>query len=191
MMNFFMFGKAGSGKDTTAKIIEELFRVRSLALADEVRKEYTRFTGNTDYRQNRKKLIQIGEGYKQIYGPDVWCQLLIDRVSFLKEAGEYSITDSFLIRDGRYEHEYDFFVNKRKYIPIRVVADHEIRIQRMEERGDTIDHEALAFEEKTFIPDELFAYELNNNGTLEELQEQIQDLIEKLIYQATLRVFKR
>lgn len=181
MVNCFMFGLAGSGKDTAAQIMERLFRIRSLALADEVRAELTRHTGITEYRKHRSKLIQVGETYKTLYGKDIWCRKALERIRRGKESGEFSITDSFLIRDGRYEHEYDFFVRERGFVPVRIVADRDIRIRRMQERGDDIDFNALAFEEKSFIPDHLFAFEIQNNGTLEELMEKIHDLFEELI----------
>lgn len=181
MINLFMFGLAGSGKDTAAKIMERVFGIRSIALADEVRAELTKNTGITDYRSNRSKLIQVGETYKQLYGKDIWCKRAMEKIRRGKQTGEYAIADSFLIRDGRYEHEYEFFVKQRGYVPVRIVADRKIRIQRMQERGDDIDFNALAFEEKSFVPDHRFAFELKNNGTIEELAEQIQDLLEDLI----------
>lgn len=51
----------------------------------------------------------------------------------------------------------------------------------MQERGDEIDFQASEFEEKNFIPNDLFAYELHNDGTLEELQEQIHDLLDEIL----------
>lgn len=127
VIHFFMFGLAGSGKDTVSQIVEELFQVCSIGLADGVKKEYTRFTGKTEYRKNRKKLIQIGETYKLLYGKDVWCQLLLSNIQKDREAGRLK-ANSFLVRDGRYDHEYEFFVQQRNYIPIRVVADQKLRI---------------------------------------------------------------
>lgn len=181
MINLFMFGLAGSGKDTAAQIMERLFKTKSLALADEVRAELTRHTGITEYRKHRDKLLKVGETYKQIYGQDIWCRKLMDKIRRGQQTGEYSINDSFVIKDGRYAHEYDFFVRERGFVPVRVIADRDLRIQRMEERGDKIDFDALAYEEKTFIPKHYFSFNLNNNGTIEELAEQIQDLFESLI----------
>lgn len=181
MINLFMFGLAGSGKDTAAEIMEKLFGIRSVALADGVREELTRHTGINNYRKHRDKLINVGETYKLLYGKDVWCRKLLDHIAQGKITGQYSVTDSFLIRDGRYDHEYEFFVKQRGYIPVRIVADRKTRIQRMQERGDEIDFNALAFEEKNFIPDHRFAFQIDNNGTVEELIEKIQDLFDDLI----------
>lgn len=181
MINLFMFGLAGSGKDTAANIMERVFRIKPIALADEVRAELTRHTGITEYRKHRDKLINVGETYKLLYGKDVWCRKVMEKIRQGKKTGEYSITDSFLIKDGRYAHEYDFFVRERGFVPVRIITDFKTRIQRMEERGDDIDFNALAFEQKSFIPDHYFAFELKNNGTVEELAEQIQDLFEELI----------
>jgi hypothetical protein len=115
VFNIFIYGLAGSGKDTAAKSMERLFGIRSIALADEVRTELTRNTGITDYRKHHSKLIQVDETYKQLYVKDIWCKRSLENISRGKQKGQYAITDSFRIRDGRYEHEFEFFAKQRRY----------------------------------------------------------------------------
>lgn len=168
--NVFIFGLAGSGKDTFANYLKNLTGSVSAALADGVRFEYTKFTGSYNYRENREMLIKIGEGYKQIYGQDVWCDLLI------RKYAEIKTIPPLIVTDGRYEHEYEYFV-ELGFVPVRIVADAHMRIPRMKKRGDVIDLNALAFERQNMIPDHFPAYEIVNNGTEQELLEQAQELV--------------
>jgi hypothetical protein len=160
--NYFVFGLAGSGKDTFAYLMSKHYDVSPRALADPIRKEYVKWLDREDYKQNRPKMIRIGESYKHLYSEDVWCR-----------AAEKSFTwdDGRLIKDGRYEHEYHYFVTERGYIPIRLICDDEIRFERLKRRDGNTQREALQFEKANFIPDEFDAINVNTNGTITQLEE--------------------
>lgn len=176
-MSIFLFGLAGTGKDTVADIFREDYHYESLALADPIREEYARFIGSRDYKQNRPKMIEIGEAYKQIYGQDVWCN------ETLRIAGDMPFLTleehGILIRDGRYQHEYNFFVRQYGYTPIHLVSDTEVRLERLRKRDGTTQMSSLMFEKKNFINDHPEALVLENNGTLSELRDNIRRLLGK------------
>lgn len=168
MSNYFVFGLAGTGKDTFAELMDKHMDTFSIALADEIRNEYVKFLGRNDYKQNRSKMIQIGEGYKQLYGGDVWCR-----------AAEYALpwSDGCLIKDGRYEHEYHYFVTERDYIPVRLYCDDNIRFERLKKRDGTIQQEALEFEKAMFIPDGFDAINICTDGSVSDLEKIVRELI--------------
>lgn len=158
--NYFVFGLAGTGKDTFAELMRKIHGGETIALADPIRAEYVRFLGKHDYKTNRPMMINIGEGYKEIYGQDIWCKM-----------AEKFFTWDFgrLIKDGRYAHEYDYFVTQRGYTPIRLVADDDVRFERLRRRDGDIQRESLGFEKQHFIPDDYDAITVATNGTVEQL----------------------
>jgi hypothetical protein len=167
MQNIFVFGLAGTGKDTFAWLMEKHYDTQSIALADSIRQEYMQFVGRDDYKRNRPMMIKIGEGYKSIYGQDVWCK---------QAENHFGWSDGRLIKDGRYEHEYHYFVIDRGYIPIRLVADADVRYERLKRRDGNIQREALEFEKQNFIPDGYKAIDISTNGTVEELEKTVRGL---------------
>jgi AAA domain len=167
MANYFVFGLAGTGKDTFAYLMEKHYDVHSVALADAIRQEYVHFLDKDDYKTNRQMMINIGQTYKLLYGQDVWCRAA---------EKEFPWNDDRLIKDGRYEHEYHYFVMDRGYIPIRLVADDEIRFERLKRRDGNTQREALQYEKANFIPDGYDAINVNTNGTVEQLEEIVRGL---------------
>ena len=170
MKHFFLFGKAGTGKDTLAELLEERFGIYSLALADPIRGEYRRYFQKADYKQNREKMIEIGEKYKEIFGDDVWCREALRKcrqVEYFYERIGHDLP-GILIRDGRYQVEYDFFV-KHGFAPVRLVSDMQVRIERLINRDGSAQLSSLAFEDSNFVSDTAYAIEIANNGTIDEL----------------------
>jgi dephospho-CoA kinase len=159
-VKYFLFGKAGTGKDLVASLALNEFGIDSVALADPIREEYTKYFERTDYKENRNLMQLIGERYKEIYGMDVWCRRASKKVNDWQKV---------LIRDGRYTHEYDFFVLDHGFTPIRIVADEEVRFQRLKMRDGDIQRQSLFYEDKHFIPDTYPAITLTNNGSIDDL----------------------
>jgi hypothetical protein len=112
-----MYGLSGTGKDTASDILVGEFGLSSYALADPIRDEYTKRFHRDDYKQNRETMILIGETYKSIYGQDVWCDAAIELYRSAVVASTRPL-GGCLIRDGRYQHEYDYFVGRHGFVPL-------------------------------------------------------------------------
>lgn len=178
--NFFIMGLAGTGKDTVAEILKEKFGIEPYRLGDGPRRELARFTGITDFRKHRSRLIDVGQTYKELYYQDVWCDALMERVA---QRNSSQMPIGISVVDGRYEHEYTYFVTKRRFVPIRLVVDDALRIERMIDRGDNIDFTALQFEKDNFIPESNFAFVIDNNKNFEDLESRVTKLAEGFIYE--------
>ena len=196
MRNFFLYGLAGVGKDTVASILESV-GYHTLALADGVRDEYTRWLHAADYRANRAKLIEIGEAYKTIYGQDVWCDRTLDRlreihdIRGMAKSGHIETIGSpdfqaqtfravaaagFVIRDGRYNHEFDYWV-QQDFVPVLIQTTDAVRMDRMRRRDNVEpDADMMAFERAHFI-DQTPAYVLTNDGSPGDLSQQIAQML--------------
>jgi dephospho-CoA kinase len=164
--NYFVFGLAGTGKDTFAALMRKHHGVQTIALADPIRGEYVRHLGKYDYKTNRPQMIKIGDGYKDIYGQDIWCALA---------EKAFNWRDENLIMDGRYAHEYHYFVTYRGYTPIRLVANDDVRFERLKRRDGSIQREALEFEQQRFIPDDYYGINVDTNGTIEQLEKIVRE----------------
>lgn len=179
-INIFLIGAAGSGKDTVAQILESKYDFDIVALADPIRKEFQRFYPGEKARLHREKLIAIGQTYKTIYGEDVWCRLVEERVKELRNTGLYpSWNWQFVISDGRYQVEYDYFVKERGWTPVRIIATLEQRMERLLERDGTTQSDALA-KESHELDEVPVAYTIDNTGTLEELEAEVKKMMEVL-----------
>lgn len=172
MRNIFIMGKAGSGKDTVAEILRDMYRYNPIAFADYIRSEYSRFYPDQNPRTDRKKLQEIGETYKKIYGENVWVRLLLEDITFLIEPGQYVVTD------GRHQIEYDTFVAKEKYVPIFVDCPDEIRYERLLKRDGTLQEEALKKECQDLWSAN--AFHLDNSGTIKQLEYRIYELLKRV-----------
>jgi len=167
MMNVFIMGKAGSGKDTAAEILRDMYGYNLITFADNIRFEYSRFFPDQNARTDRSKLINIGETYKKLYGMDVWVRLLLEDI--INESDKYVITD------GRHQIEYDTFVTKEKYAPIFVDCPDEMRFARLMKRDGTLQEEALKKECQDLWSAN--TYHLDNSGTIKELEGRIYRLL--------------
>jgi hypothetical protein len=166
MANYFVFGLAGSGKDSFARLMTMYHGVQALALADPIRAEYVRHLDRNDYKTNRPQMIKIGEGYKDIYGRDIWCALC---------EKAFHWRDGNLVMDGRYDHEYHYFVTHRGYTPIRLVADDDVRFERLKRRDGNTQREALEYERQHFIPDDYYGINVDTNGTIDQLEKIVRE----------------
>lgn len=156
-----LVGKAGSGKDTFAKMFPEL---RRFAFADNVKKvvSMAQYYGNEatiDYIINRtgvydshmeellayaeyhqgdsigkqRELLQlIGDGFRNIE-PDIWVDWL---VSDIENAGN----PPYIITDCRYENEFERFKDD---ISVYIEANAKIRKKRLRNYNEQFDDELL------------------------------------------------
>lgn len=143
MKNIFIIGKAGSGKDTAALYLMQKHGVNVFTLAEPIRKRFKELYPDLNPRLNRDKLIELGQGYKKLYGMDYWVKLTMNGIDKHLDANP---KDYVLISDGRYQVEYDFFVKQQDFFPIRIVCPNEIQLQRLKARDGTAQEDALLME---------------------------------------------
>lgn len=161
-------GKQYSGKDTAAKImLEAMPDFRRCAMGDIIKLTYGKEKNLTyeEIEKNKAKyrqdLITLGNWGRE-QSPDYWLNKIIEQEG------------NIIVTDVRVPHEYEVF-RKAGAIAIRVEASRENRLQRGELIGET-DITEIGLDN---ISD--WDYIVDNNGSCEQLEKQMKDIISKII----------
>lgn len=178
-------GKVGSGKGTILEILKEKgFFATSISdcIREEVRERGEEIT--------RDKLQDVGDEKRGKFGPSIWAEKTWEKV--ISQECPNAVIDSI-----RAEAEADFLKSHNNFTLIGVMAPAEVRFQRIKERGRESDpktfKEFIAVENKDIksgIGDEgrdinrcleKADFVVENNGTIEELKEKIEKVLNKLL----------
>lgn len=188
-MRIMVNGRSLSGKGIVAERIKDKYNFKEISFAKplyEIARDY--FDRDMDYGNNRidgdrQLIIDIGQNMREIR-PTVW----IDHALKTIEQSDYPF---WVISDVRQSNEY-VICKEQGFIPIRVTSTLDNRIKRCEQRdGFTPTEETIQlWKSKGEIGGDDFKYhEISNDGTLEDLYEQIDDVID--IYRNIDRIGER
>ncbi len=160
-------GKQFSGKDTVAKILLEKFKTFTrIGIADAIKLLYSKQTGLSidEIEKNKSKyrqdLINLGD-WGRAQNPDYWLNSII------------AFEGNTIVTDIRVKHELDLFKSFGAFT-VRVEADEEIRQKRgvLTSKNDNTE---TALDN---ISD--WDYTIYNNGSYEELVDNVKKLIEAI-----------
>lgn len=157
-------GRGGSGKDAFADYLVNNYGFKKIAFADEIYKIARKYFGMT--YKDRDLLQKIGEKLREI-DPLVWVRYTFN------EADKY---EKVVIPDCRRKNEYAWALEKG-YLPIHICADLDLRIDRLIKRDGVYPDLDLLENESETGADELDFITVDNNGTLEELYRQADDIM--------------
>lgn len=173
----FAFGYMGSGKDEFARHTEDRHNFASYALADGIR-DYIRFRDDSYVpKSNRGLEIDVGNKHREWFGRDIWC-----RAAHAKAQSDpmNKWRAGVIIRDGRFTHEYDYFVNQRGYIPVHIASTGVNRYERLVERDGRVNDVQFRDPRDCEIA-HYPAIEIANNGTLAEFHAAIDEFAARLL----------
>jgi len=121
MKNIILFGQMGSGKSTVAKYLCDNYGYTKFSLGEKIHSECELYK-----MHDREHLQAYGQMMRQVFHENIWCDYLINRSRGI---------DRIVIDDARQENEYDYFTEKG-YLPIAIIADEELRLERLQKRVD-------------------------------------------------------
>ncbi len=160
-------GKQFSGKDTVAKVLLENFKsFKRIGIADAIKLKYSLKTGLSveEIEKNkpvyRQDLIDLGN-WGRAQNPDYWLNSII----------EYE--GNTIVTDIRMKHELDVFRSHGAFT-VRVEAKEEVR----RKRGKLVSGNDTTETELDNIKD--WDYVFDNNGSYEDLQKNIPELIKAI-----------
>lgn len=181
--NIFLFGRALAGKTTVAKLLEDR-DYAVFALADAIKDEIYNRIGRPPTKADRALMIDVGQTYKRLYGERIWCDYLNEDVESYRHADNNALP--VVIEDGRHIVEYEFFVKERGFIPVKVVASDETRLQRMLIR-DNVDQRGMIGNAENEVDTMEPTFEIDNDGTMDDLIEHVDKIVSYLDFLENMR----
>ena len=172
-------GKIGSGKDTVADYLAENHGYHKIVMSDIIRLELETLGRPV----NREEMQKLTKEYKAVHGKGIWAEKTIETAK-RRELGKVVVTG---IRDSR---EVEIFRERSDFTLINVEADEDVRLSRLAKRGsakDVVAREEFSLQEEkeAEIYDmykrfgEFSDITIQNNGTIEELGEKIEKLVQE------------
>lgn len=164
-MKIMINGRSLVGKDETADYLVSKYRFKKIAFSEPLY-----WIHNNIFRQkqkNRKLLQAIGQ-FGRFFYRDIWIKIA------LWKSKKY---ENVVWSDVRQENEY-LIGYQNGFIPLRVKADLNTRIERCKQR-DGIEPDISLWEKPVETgADNFFYNEIENNGSLEELYQKIDKVME-------------
>ncbi len=173
-------GEIGSGKDAIAHYLSEHHNFQTISFSTPFRDILDRL----HLPQTRENMVWLGHDLRTRFGTDVIDRVITDEVNA-------SNNTRFCLPNIRIEADITQLKHFPGFVLIRVEADAKIRYQRLNGRGQNADDHTKTWEE--FLTDAELPTEktirdiakqathtIINNGTIEELHQQIEDLLKKI-----------
>lgn len=183
MTSFIVFGEMGAGKDTVAEMLAKNYNSDIVKLGKRIRNDVDEIYNKFNIDKNLRELYQhYGQSMRNVFGKDIWNLILYESI---KEGLRKD--NSYIIADARQPNEFIFW-KELGFIPVGVVADLNIRTQRLKNR-DGFD-QSVAFNHETEVSARQViehikeleptreAFVITNNGTLDELEKEISKMID-------------
>lgn len=166
-------GKMRTGKDTLARLMSQTKRgsFQRAAYGDELKRDYHEKHGYTTDGKDRKGYQDHGQAERK-KDPLVWVKKLDATLVILREM----LHQNVVITDVRQPNEVEHIRKMGGYI-IRVNVDDDIRLARMNAKGDKFTQADLFHETEMYIDTFNVDYELSNNEGITELVHQLDPIL--------------
>lgn len=168
-----LIGKMRSGKDTVGEWLIDGYDFKKYAFADgigEIIDKY--FPTAREQGKPRYHYQYIGQAMR-VLDANVWVNYLLKTI----EKEDYH---RIVITDVRQENEVRS-LKENGFTLIKIVADDDVRVSRMISSGDIFSPEDLNHETEQFAEVVDADITIVNNGTIEELQKEVLNIINKLL----------
>ena len=176
---FGFVGQMASGKDTAGDYLEEKYHGKNFSFSDMLGNVLTRY--HLDL--NRDNYIKISEAMREYFGDDIMSKTMAEDIK--KDSHEV-----ISISNVRRPEDVKYLSDLPGFVLVSISADPKIRYERLTHRGEKSDDNTKTYEE--FLEDHKRSTEvtiadiasqatksIDNNGTLEELHEQLDKLVSK------------
>lgn len=175
-------GKMRSGKDTAADIILKKYPYyNTLAFADGIKKVIELcFPEELKEGKKPREFYQfIGQQLRSL-NPQVWVNFTNRELQKLKYSSNVLITDCRQLNEVQFLKENGFLI-------IKVEADDNKRLQRIKDSNEDITIEQFYHSTETTVDLIKPNFLITNNGTLDELREKVEKLLQDLKFREERR----
>lgn len=169
MKGIAITGPMRSGKDTVADYLVDMHGFQGFAFANGIKKICALAFPHLMANGKPRKLYQgVGQEFRK-YDPDVWVKYTFNEIAAARPR-------QAVISDMRQPNEYRHLKNAGFFV-VMVNACYETRLERMLAAGDDFEPEDLNHESEQHFKDYLVDFELNNEGTVDELEQQVEAML--------------
>jgi dephospho-CoA kinase len=175
-----LVGEIASGKDTVADYLAENHNSKTVSFSQSLRDIVDRLF----IPQTRENLANLGIKLREQFGQDILSKTVAKEI----ETGDKSIA---CLPNVRLESDIDHLKDMDGFVLVGIETEQKTRYERLTKRGQNADDNTKTWEE--FIKDSELptetqirdlikkcSHKLDNNGTVEELYKQIEELLAKL-----------
>jgi dephospho-CoA kinase len=167
-------GKARSGKDTISDYLVEKYNFKKFSFANGLKIMSSNLFPNEFKEGKPRKLLQDVATITKEIDKDIWINYCF------REIKENTISrDHIVISDLRSRDELEKVVEEGFCI-LKVQSNPEIIMKRIEERRDKFNLSDLNHHSETALDEFPYDFLLENNGSFEELYEQVDQVIKNL-----------
>ncbi|MBT2654206.1 AAA family ATPase [Bacillus sp. ISL-18] len=169
-------GKMRSGKDTVANFLREKHKFTGFRFSEgiweTIRLLYRQVYAKRHEEKPRKLLQDIGQKMREV-DPDVWVNYTFNKIEEVR-------ANRVVVSDLRQPNEFNELKQQGFFI-VRVSAEDRIRLNRILAENDNFDIQDLYHETERYIDGFKVDFEIQNNGTIEELLQQSQAAFDKAV----------
>lgn len=177
-----LFAKMRSGKDEVFKILDRMgFDVERVAFGDVMKESFfENFPNIPKEPKPTLQLIAYGQAMREI-DQDVWVRPTMSRVQMRKNSLTRANLQvpSFVYTDIRQPNEYQAVKDSGAFM-VKIETPLELRVKRMLELGETVTPEVLEAPTERYIDTFESDFVIYNDGTIEDLQKQVTEMIYKI-----------
>lgn len=176
-------GGLRSGKDSVGKLLVNKYGFRRFAFGDSIYElclEY--FPERMEAGKDRPLLQGVGQDLRK-YDPDIWVRKTFNKIKQALDFAAFSAAinadeewPNIVVTDLRQPNEYEA-LRAAGYTIIRVNASLEARQRRAEAAGDVFSPEDMQHDTESHYASFDVDYELQNDGDLDQLAEQVDYMI--------------
>ena len=167
-------GGLRSGKDTVGEMIRNGIDAEQFAFSEGIWRMIEIFFpedfANRHIHKPRTLLQVLGQKLREIE-PDIWVDYTLNQIN--------KISDNVVVTDMRQPNEYQA-LKDAGFIIIRVNAHILTRIERAASAGDDFEESNMNHETEHHYPLFEVDYEIDNNGSMNELSHQVTDIVESI-----------
>jgi dephospho-CoA kinase len=176
-MRIALTGKIRSGKDLIGKHLYVDYDLERVAFADDMKRFFHElFPWVPRDPKPRAEYQKFGELMRNHYGEYFWIRHVEDTMRFVENRRNVK---GIVITDLRVPAEYAW-CRENGFVIIRVTAPDELRMARALEAGDDFSVHDFVHDTELHVDKFEVDYEIVNDGTIEELYEQVDEVLTKL-----------
>lgn len=174
-----LVGEIASGKDAVANYLEKKYNSQTISFSTPLRN----ILDCLHMSQNRENMVWLGHDLRKRFGKDILAKTIAEEIKKSK-------SKIICLPNVRVEQDIKYLKKMPGFLLINIFVDTKTRYERLIKRSQNTDDKTKTwpqFLKDARLPTEIqirklakkAKYKINNNGTIKELYQQIEEIIKK------------